>query len=68
MMSLEYVRTYIDDLLVITKDAYDNGLTKVEEVLSWLHASGLCMNANKSRFALHEIEYLGYILTREGVR
>ena len=33
-----------------------------------LQKAGLRINANKSSFALHEIEYLGYILTREGIK
>jgi hypothetical protein len=37
-------------------------------VLRWLQKAGLHVNANKSSFALHEIEYLGYILTREGIK
>ena len=32
-----------------------------------LHA-GLCVNATKSTFATNKIEYLGYILTREGIK
>ena len=68
MTSLEYVRTYIDDLLIITSDTYDDHLEKLEVVLSRLHDAGLRVNATKSSFALHEIEYLGYILTREGIK
>jgi hypothetical protein len=68
IMSLEYVRTYIDDLLIIMSDMYDNHLAKLEVVLSRLHNVGLHVNATKSSFALHEIEYLGYILTREGIK
>jgi hypothetical protein len=33
MRALEYVRTYIDVLLIITKDTYDDHHNKVEEVL-----------------------------------
>ena len=68
MTSLEYVRTYIDDLLIISSASYDGHLLKVEEVLSRLQKAGLRVNATKSSFALHEIEYLGYILTREGIK
>ena len=68
MRALEYVRTYIDDLLIITKDTYDDHLNKVEEVLRRLQKAGLRINVNKSSFALHEIEYLGYILTRDGIK
>ena len=68
MRALEYVRTYIDDLLIITKGTFDDHLSKLQEVLSRLQNAGLRINATKSSFALHEIEYLGYILTRDGIK
>jgi hypothetical protein len=36
-------------------------------VLTRLCDAGLKVNAAKSSFCAHEIEYLGYILTREGI-
>ena len=33
MPALEFVRTYLDDLLVITKGTFDDHLVKVEVVL-----------------------------------
>ena len=41
---------------------------KIREVLGRLLNAGLRVNAAKSFFALPEIEYLGYILTREGIK
>jgi hypothetical protein len=32
-----------------------------------LREAGLKVNANKSKFCAHETEYLGYILTRDGI-
>ncbi len=40
----------------------------METVLTRLHDAGLKVNAAKSSFCAHEIEYLGYILTREGIK
>jgi hypothetical protein len=40
----------------------------METVLTRLHGAGLKVNAAKSSFCAHEIEYLGYILTREGIK
>jgi hypothetical protein len=68
MASLEYIRCYIDDLLIITKDSYADHLEKLREVLHRLKTAGLRVNAAKSHFAEAEIEYLGYILTREGIK
>jgi hypothetical protein len=69
MASLEYVRAYIDDLLVITKGSIDDHLVnKLEAVFIWLRDAGLKVNAAKSFFCTAETEYLGYILTRGGIK
>ena len=56
MRTLDYVRTYIDDLLIITPGTYDNHLTKLQVVLGRLQKAGLRINATKSNFCQHEIE------------
>ncbi len=68
MEALEYVRAYIDDLLVITRGTLEDHLAKLREVLRRLREAGLKVNAIKSHFCTHNIEYLGYILTREGIK
>ena len=68
MEALEYVRAYIDDLLVITRGTLEDHLEKQREVLRRLRGAELKVNAAKSFFCTHEIEYLGYILTREGIK
>ena len=60
---LEYVRAYIDDLLVITKGTYEDHLEKLGSVLNRLRRAGLKVNAKKSFFAQQELEYLGYKVT-----
>ncbi len=67
MRSLECVRTYIDDLPIITSGSYNDHLAKLQVVLKRLQKAGLRINMTKSYFYQHEIEYLGYILTREGI-
>ncbi len=67
MRSLEYVRTYVDGLLIITPGSYDDHLAKLQVVLERLQNSGLRINATKSNFCQHEIECLGYILTWDGM-
>jgi hypothetical protein len=57
----------MDDLLIITRQTLDKHLQKMETVLTRLCDAGLKVNAAKSLFCAHEIEYLGYILTREGI-
>ena len=80
---LEYVRAYLDDLLVITKGDIPNGrketeddrntafqdhLQKLDVVLQKLRDKGLQVNVRKSNFAAEEIDYLGYTLSRQGIQ
>ena len=66
MEALEYVRAYIDDLLVITRGTLEDHLEKLREVLRRLREAGL--KVNTAIFLYPRVEYLGYILTREGIK
>jgi hypothetical protein len=68
MDSLEYVRAYLDDLLCISKLSLEDQLEKLEEVLRQLCDAGLKVNAAKSTFCALEVEYLGYVLTSDGIK
>jgi hypothetical protein len=68
MASLEFVQAYMDDLLIVTRRTLDKHLQNMEKVLTRLCDAGLKVNAAKSLFCAHEIEYLGCILTREGIK
>ena len=68
MEGLNFVRTYIDDLLVLTKGSFEDHLEKLERALARLRLAGLKVNAKKSFFAKSELEYLGYWITREGIK
>ncbi len=68
MATLEFVQTYLDDLLIITKGSLEDHLEKLSVVLTRLQDAGLKINADKSKFCALETEYLGYILTRDGIK
>ncbi len=68
MESLEYVRAYLDNLLCISKLSLEDHLEKLEEVLRRLRNAGLKVNAVKLTFCALEIEYLGYVLIRDGIK
>ncbi len=68
MESLEYVRAYLDNLLCISKLSLEDHLKKLEEVLRQLCDAGLIVNAAKLTFCALEIKYLGYVLTRDGIK
>ncbi len=58
MVALEFVRTYLDDLLCITKASLDDHLKHLRLVLTRLQEVGLQVNAPKSNFCAIEMEYL----------
>ena len=68
MATLEFVQTYLDDFLITSKDSLDDHLKKLREVLIKLREAWLKINANKSNFCTTETEYLGYTLTRKGIK
>jgi hypothetical protein len=68
MVALEFVRTYLDDLLCITKASLDDHFEHLRLVLTRLREAGLRVNAPKSKFCSVEMEYLGYILTRTAIK
>ncbi len=68
MATLENIKAYIDSLLVITKSSHDDHLDKLEQVFIGLRDAGLKVNAAKLFFCAQETEYLGYILTRGGLK
>jgi hypothetical protein len=59
---------HLDDILVLTSGSFDNHLRQLENVFKWLHRNNLQVNAKKSSFCALETEYLGFILTREGIK
>jgi hypothetical protein len=68
METLEYAQAFLDDLLCISRSSLEDHLKKLEEVLRCLYDAGKKVNDGKLTFCALEIEYLGYILTRDGIK
>jgi hypothetical protein len=68
MQHLNFVRTYLDDLLAISCSTFVDNLEKLECVLKILSDKGLRVTAEKSTFCATEIEYLGYWISRSGIQ
>ncbi len=68
MATLEYIRAYINNLLVITKGSLDDHQDKLKQVFIQLCNAGLEINVATLFFCAQETEYLGYILTRGGIK
>ncbi len=54
--------------MFITRGSLDDHLSKLRQVFIRLRCTGLKVNAAKCSFWATETEYLGYILTREGIK
>ena len=50
MRELEFVRVYLDDLLIITNGSFEDHLAKLNQALHLLQKAGLKCNVNKSFF------------------
>ena len=68
MVGLDFARAYIDDLLTISEGSFQNHLNDLEQVFTRLLQAGLKINATKSKFAREELEYLGYWISRDGIK
>jgi hypothetical protein len=69
---MEYVKTYLDDLLILTNrnNSFKDHLLKLEMVLARLSNAGFRVNISKSKFFAEQIEYLAYRywITRQGIQ
>ena len=65
---METVCAHIDDLLIITNKSYGHHLEKLDEVLKRLKEAWLKVNLTKSFLVKQELEYLGYWITRQGIK
>ena len=61
-------KMYIDDLLVLNKDSFENHIDQMGIILGRLRAAGLEVNAPKWSFGLKEIPYVWYVITMEGIK
>ena len=64
---IECVKTYIDYILVLIKDSFENHIG-LKIIFGRMRASGIKVNAPKCSFGLKDIPYLCYVTTREGIK
>jgi hypothetical protein len=68
MERIEFICAYIDDLLVLSKESFEDHLLKLKLVLQHLQKAELKVNAKKSFFVHPKLEYLGYVINRGGMK
>ena len=65
---IKSAETHIDDILFLGNDSFENHIEQLRIIFGRLCAAGLKVNAPKWSFGLKDIPYLGYIITREGIK
>jgi hypothetical protein len=58
VQDMEYVKTYLDDLLILTNSSFKDHLLKLEMVLARFSTAGTRLKISKSKFIAEQIEYL----------
>ncbi|CAH2223131.1 jg19574 [Pararge aegeria aegeria] len=64
---LKFLLVYVDDLL-IPFATISEGMEFLDQTLQALTVAGFTINVNKCKFFETEIDYLGYLISAEGIR
>ncbi|UYV80738.1 hypothetical protein LAZ67_19001571 [Cordylochernes scorpioides] len=67
LFGLDFVFPYIDDILIASTNKEEHE-THLEMIFERLSKHDLRINANKSKFGVQEVEFLGHQTTKEGSR
>ena len=69
LRDLDYVLVYLDDILILSnhEDLFQDHLEKVKEVFTQLYKMGMKVNLYKTEFFQNTLDYLGYMLTPNGI-
>jgi hypothetical protein len=68
VQDMEYIKSYLDDLLILTISRFKDHILKLEMVLARLLTAGMRVNISKSKFFVEQIEHLGYLITTQGIQ
>jgi hypothetical protein len=63
----KFTNVYLDDVVVFSKD-FKSHLEHLEIVFNKFREEGLKLKLSKCHFAKKEVEYLGHVVSAEGVR
>ena len=65
---IEGVKSYLDDVLILNKGSFKDHIEQLRECFRRIQNAGLKVNAKKCSFGLQEIPYLGYVISRDGIK
>ena len=63
---LDFLTVYVDDILIASR-TFEDHLDHLGYVLAKLKEGGLTVNWDKSKFLQTQINFLGFIITPEGI-
>lgn len=66
-LNWKYVLVYVDDILIFLR-TFQEHLNHLSQVFDRLHHANLKLHPQKCNFAVNEIKFLGYIISRDGVK
>lgn len=66
-LTVEAVLVYLDDIIVYSPD-FPTHLDHLEQVFQRLHKHGLKLRADKCNFLQPQVNFLGHVVTRQGVK
>jgi Reverse transcriptase (RNA-dependent DNA polymerase) len=64
----DFVIAYLDDILISTDKGREYYLRQVRKVLKKLEEKGFKINMKKTKIAVPEVEFLGAVINRKGIR
>ena len=67
-LDIERVIVYIDDIIILRNSTIEEHLKDADEVLKRLSNEGMQVNSTKSSWSVSEVDYLGFTITREGIK
>ena len=63
---LEFVFVYLDDILVASRNSQEH-LEHLRQLFDRLSKHGLVLNSNKCQFGKNKLDFLGHVVTEDGI-
>jgi hypothetical protein len=68
LAGLPCARNYLDDLVIFTKGSFEQHMQDLRSVFDRLRHVGLQLKASKCDFARNSVNYLGFVVNRQGIQ